>query len=376
LGDQYVIVNSDGSLSVPSPDTVKPEYDPLDYRHLEKITVMTVLDKLEVKDVYTATLRTLTLKNIGSKMLETRYGTFAPAQEITLTFENLTGELPVVHFTNDRGSNETNGRPRYASLYHLFSRYNDLAEKGSDGAELLGNPIPTWVNVPDPSALVEEVGVDTVQADGTTRKEIVFDPTAGVISSGGFQLISPPVGFTTDIRAMLKFYFLLILENQQIPETVWGGEMGQARATSQEQMKTFYQMIEGRRQELEGQAGDPLLGIAPSGGLHALAHIWLRTRALVDPQIVIDALAIEWEELSQIDEALRFEKTKYADQAGLVTKERALALLELVEDPAGEIEQAEKEQAANKDAFDASVDADLNLPDVPANTPEETDNAA
>ncbi len=62
LGDQYVIVNADGSLSVPSPDTVTEEHDPLDYRAVTAVRVETRLGEHTVIDEYRAEGRTLTVQ--------------------------------------------------------------------------------------------------------------------------------------------------------------------------------------------------------------------------------------------------------------------------------------------------------------------------
>src|SRR5690349_17484186 len=45
LGDQYTIINPDGSLSIPSPEQVEPTYDPLDYRRLTRLLVKTKAEK-------------------------------------------------------------------------------------------------------------------------------------------------------------------------------------------------------------------------------------------------------------------------------------------------------------------------------------------
>ncbi len=365
LGDQYVIVNADGSLSIPSPDTVEITYAKLDYRKVILVTITTIFKEVTVTDVYTETERIITIKNTSAQTLDTDYGIIAPSATIEMRYPNLIGLIPVVHFANERGVNETNGRPVYEPLLRLFSRYNDLIEKGSDGAELLSNPIPVWEGLDDPESEKELNTVPTgnyvMDNDGDLTEERVvdFERLNGLFLSGSFNFKSPSNGFTSDILAIMQIFFLLMLENQQIPETVWGGEMGQARATSQEQMKTFYQMIEGRRVELEGIGGDSVLGMQASGGLRELIQIWLMYRALIDPQVIVDAVSIEWDELGQEDEALKFQKVQYADQAGYLTPETSLGLMDLVEDPLTEISNATQGSQSADDLFQQAMIEDL-----------------
>lgn len=149
LGDQYVIVNMDGSLSVPSPDTVEVEYDLTDYRRLRKVTITTKLDKATITDTYTDEMRYLKVKTAAWKETQPD-GTIInhPAVDYPVQqYPNLIGRIPIVHFANERSANETHGHPIYEALRHLFSRYNDLLEKALDGAELMGNPIPTFQGV-------------------------------------------------------------------------------------------------------------------------------------------------------------------------------------------------------------------------------------
>ena len=62
LGDMYIIINLDGSLSMPSPETVDVEYDPLDYRRPLHFRVTTNLSKAVVIDDFDEHGRTMTIK--------------------------------------------------------------------------------------------------------------------------------------------------------------------------------------------------------------------------------------------------------------------------------------------------------------------------
>ena len=367
LGDQYVVVNADGSLSVPSPETVKLEHDPLDYRQVTKATIRTKIDKGEVSDEYTLTERVLTVKSTDAAFLATLTADgweSASKDTVRRTFENLTGRLPVIHFPNDRSANETHGRPMYEGLLHLFERYDGALEKALDGAELMSNPIPVFEGLEDIQETIENNSEPTDETytdqDGNTRSRvrITFDRFATILlgKGGKFQFASPARGFTDDIKSMLKLLFLLILEHVRIPEVVWGGELGQARASASEQMKTFYMHIAGQRLALEGMAGDAVLGVEAQGGLHELLDVWLRTRALVDRRVVVAPLRIKWPALGESDDELNLKWADSMHNRGTITDETFVQMSGRVEDPDAEVAAARKAGADKQDAFDSAVD--------------------
>lgn len=371
LADQYVIVNLDGSISIPSPDTVTVQRDILDYRHVLSVTVTNRLKDVEIQDIYYPDRREIIIKNITDKEITTRYGVIAAKQTEAFIFDNPLGVIPVACFHNRRSSNETNGRVEYAGDMLILSRYDDLSTKTIDAAALMGTPIPTWEGVDvesEKTALETSTGgfVPDENGEYIAEKAVQVDLNGGMFTSGSFSFKSPGNGFTGDIRDTLKLIFLLILEEHGIPESIWGGEMGQARATSVEQMKTFYAMIEGFRLSLEGMF-EPEKGRIE--GMVGLASLWLRMKALTDRRLVVDAIAARWPTLAQSDERLMFEKTKWAVESGMMSDATGLDQLGLVEDAEGEVEraraEAEERNLANQDPFDAAMNADAQADDTP-----------
>lgn len=367
LGDQYVIVNPDGSLSVASPEMVSVEYDKLDYRKPVKYTITSMLDDLEVKDIYTKDTRELVIKNISKDSVTLENGIIIqPKAEITQRFSVLIGRIPVVHLTNDRSGNELYGRPVYEALLPLFSRYNDLLDKALVGTELMGNPIPTLEGMDDVQDTVERNSRDNpdqyTDLDGTLedRPQMILDDESFMIvgKGGQFRFVSPTVGFTEDVRSMLKILFLLMLEYARIPETAWGGEMGQARSTSVEQMKPFHQFIELKRVELERMGGDSSSDNIPQNGLLAILDVWLRMKALTDGKIRVLPTQIKWPDLSLPDEKLNLEKTKFAHESNLVKDSTTLKILNLkgVDDPEAEVNDAKEEADKRRQEFDKQLE--------------------
>lgn len=376
VGDQYVVVNGDGSISVPSPDTVKFEYFDLDYRQPKRATITTKAAGFTATDEYRLDGRTLTIQSANKELIaELLADGYEPVgndgSKVKKDFENLIGRLPVIHFPNDRSTNETHGRPMWEALLHLWARYDALLEKAMDAAEIMSNPIPVFT-LDEVDATVE----GSLAPDGETwiddnganrdRNRIEFDRFAtiflNILEEGTkeeFKLVSPDAGYTDDIKAMLKLLFLLTLEHLRIPEVIWGGELGQARASASEQMKTFYMHIAGERLRLEGEGGDELLRAEARGGIHELMDVWLRTQALVDRKVVVMPVRIDWPALGEADDEMNLKWGQALHQDGTITDETYVEMSGRIEDPAAEVAAAKKQMAENKDTFDEDVDAEL-----------------
>lgn len=325
LGDQYLIVNADGSLSIPSPDTVTVKRDPLNYKRVLAVTIETRLDGYIITDEYRADGRTVTLKR-GNEVVS--------AQQ----YQNLLGVIPVVHIANDRSGNETNGHPVHEELLPLYDQYDDLIYKQLDGAKLLGNPLLTFAGMEDINAVInandpasDETYLDR-DGNEVNRKQLNIDSNAVLLigKGGSASFTSPPVGFTEDTKTALKSLFLLLLDHTGIPEFVWGGEMSSARASSDTQMQQFTKDISAWRQD----AG---------GWIVRLCKLWLATKALTDPQIEVGRLALEWPPLIQEDKEIRLKYIELGRKESLLTDETALGLMDLVDSPADEVKKARGE---------------------------------
>jgi RecB family endonuclease NucS len=324
LGDQYVIVNMDGSLSVPSADTVDPERSPVDYRQLTAVTVTTKTGKVVIIDRYTAVQRTITIKENG--------------QETSMSFDNPIGRIPVVHIAHGRSANETNGHPVHEPLLPLYDQYDDLIYKQLDGAKLLGNPIPTFEGMEDINQVITQNApraADTYQsADGTTetRQQLRVDQNSVVLvgKGGAFSFKGAAVGFTEDTKTALKSLFLLLLDHTGIPEFIWGNEIASGRSSSETQLDQWITDTQARQKDC-------------GGWIIRLCKIWLQVTALVDPRIVLDKLTITWPPLIEEDEDVQLRRIELARRESLLTDKTALELLNLVKDPAKEVEEAQAE---------------------------------
>lgn len=367
LGDQYIIVNPDGSLSIPSPDTVEAKYDEQDYRKLSRVTVTTRFPNRVVTDVYTDTMRTITVEILAHQVKEPN-GTYrhVPASRDSVEYPNLIGRIPVVHFANERSANETHGHPIYEALLHLFSRYNDLLESALEGADLLSKPVPVFEGIKDVEAAKdansEPTGDSYYDEDNDLREDrrIEFNHLSAIfVPEGGSFKWAAPGSFTSDTRELLKLLFLLLLDRSRLPEVVWGNELGQARASSSEQMETFYMYVHGRRVMLEGEGADDVLQAESRGGILELIDIWLNVRSLTDPRIVVAPVTMKWPALGRSASETKLKWVQYLDGKGYITPQTAVREAEIVENADAEVEKAAQMDTPAPDTFDAAMTADL-----------------
>ena len=354
LGDQFIVVNPDGSISVPSPDTVDAQYDPVDYRTLVKATITTKTEKATVVDEYRFDGRTIIIRWADQTMQPQRFD-----------FPNLIGALPIVHFANERGVNETHGRPTAEALYNLTDKYNDMVEKGIGGTELMSNPFPVIEGAEDTDEVLAQNGEQVTEMDSqgnaVQRWYINFKRLTMLVLGKGaaFRLVTPPTGFTEDLRKMLNLLFLLILDYTRIPEVIWGNEMSSSRASAQEQMLTFYQHVEARRVALEGEGADDLLQAEARGGLFQLLDIWLRMKRLTDRRVVVAPTVLVWPELNQKGDDMRLKWTQFLRKESLIPDEETVQQSGLVEDVTATVEKARAEAQARQDEFDKAVDEEI-----------------
>lgn len=335
LGDQWVGVNIDGSLSVPSPDMVEVERDPLDYRHVTAVTITTKTTKATIEDKYTAVDRTITIKMRNPK---------GDTTERSATFPNLIGRIPWVHFAYGRSANETNGHPIHESLLELYDQYDAVIYKTIDGAKLLGNPILAFQGMEDINAVLDANKPATYDTyydkDGNevTHTQLDIDENSIILlgKGGSAGFVSPPVGFSQDTRDTLKSLFLLLLDHTGIPEFIWGNEISSGRSSSETQLTQWVRDIESRQKIATG----PVL---------KLCMIWLQVQALTDPKIVLDKLTAVWPPLLGEDEEEQRKRVELAMKESLLTDETALTLLNLVDDPAEEVKKAKEEADARRE---------------------------
>ena len=350
LGDAYVVVNADGSLSMASPDTVEILRDPLT-NEVYGYRISTVLEAVTVIDEYRLDGRTVTFQKMSGVRL---FGTEQVMQSQSITYPNLIGMLPVIHLPNDRESNEVYGHPMYEALLTLFGRYDDVIQKTADGVEIMGRPIPVAEGLEDPEEAMRVNSTRSEQvrdADGVEHSVPVVDfedLTMLWLGQGGSFKFAAPGSFSEDSLNVLKMYFYLMSEHTGIPVWAWGvevaGGIGGDSVTAQ--MPAFIRYLKGRRTQTQK-------------AVKRLVEVWLAYKRLVEPVAAVESFKVVWPELEQQNEDIQLKKVQQASLDGLVTKETELRLLDLVDDPASEVEQAAAEAETELEQENARLDAEL-----------------
>lgn len=326
LGDQYPIVNADLSFSVPTPDIVKWTTNELSPTELVSVELISRTLKYQISDLYTTTKRTITVKQLGKIISLTEY-------------DNLIGEIPIVHVTNGQGANEQFGHSIHEALLPLYDLYDDTQLKQAAGAKILGNPILAFTglkNMKQVRDANQPSAIETyIDKDGRTivRDQFKVDQNSVLLigEGGDAKFLAPPIGFTNDTRNTLESLFLLLIYHVGIPAFVWGAEMASARASSETQLGQWVHDIEGIQQNV-------------SVWLVKLAKIWLKYKALSDHKIKLDLpISTKWKPLVTVDENIILKRLQFAKDHGLITSETCLRLLQLVDNPKEESELGSKE---------------------------------
>jgi hypothetical protein len=355
LGDQYVVINADSSFSLASPETVTVEYSPADYRIPVRYIIRSKLERAIVTDVYTAERRSTLIHYLDGR------------PDVINHYENLLHEIPIVHFANDRSTNEIYGRPIYEAALPLMSRYDDLLQKTMQGVEIVANPIPTFEGMAD---IQETVNANLSKADENytgiageteTREVLNFDrmPAIFVGQGGSFAFKSPNSGFTTDITNTLNHLFTLLLQHVRIPQFVWGGQMTGSRSSTESQLPPFVEEIKYRRLQLTGATEDPEVGIAARGGFSELFSKWLRMRALLNPGIMVAPVEIQWPTISTVNEMVRLQYMVALLQAGLLSPKTAIEVSGLVNDAELELSKVQHTLPPDFSKYEDRIDTDL-----------------
>jgi hypothetical protein len=347
LGNSYLVINADGTLTLVPAAMVDIETNPLNFRELTKVTIKTLDQEngVTIEDEYTATQRTIRVRQSSSR---DRTRNQVSREQ---TFPNTIGRIPVIHFANDRTANEALGRPYFEPLLTLFAEYDDVIRKGLDGVKIMGNPIPVVSGVQDAGSVQADFNQYSQTHDdhrGVSQNNDVAElsPTEIFFTSGSFDFKAPG-NFTPNTTDMLKKLFQVMLQHSQIPEWAWGGAISSSMASVQAQMPAFVKFINGRRRKIEQN-------------LKEVLEIYLAVIAQFTPGIVLpDNLKLEWSELVPDDKDIQLKWVQFLRADGSMTRETALRLSDTVENVSDEVANAQAEHEADEAKAQANIEAEL-----------------
>lgn len=334
LGDSYLVLNGDRTLTIVPPHVVVPivsddDYsDVIGWRITEKFKHPTETGKTQVIiDEYTPGLRVRIIEVDG-------------IERSRQTFRNNLTVVPVIHLPNLQSADEMFGRPEGEALVPALQAYGEIFDAAINGNIRQGRPTPVISKMGSISQVAQfwrRFGrTETKELpDGTTEStEVVDFDSDQLLTLGGeseFDWKSPN-SFSQDTETLLGLIFYLVLQHTEIPEFVWGNAIGSSKASAESQLAPFVRWIEKKR---------------------ALAQKWLTELLTVvievlrnsDPALeAADDLKIEWEALTERDGRLTLDTIVWAHNRGLLTNETALRLAPVsVDDPRLEVMKGRKE---------------------------------
>lgn len=372
LGDYYLVMNADRSVTVVPPNVVSPLVDETNFG---RITGWVIEEKyphptqpgrsMTIRDEYTATRRIRTARVNGATLR-------------TEVFPNPTGRIPVIHVPNAKAGDETFGRPEGEALVTLLQKYGEVLEAATEGNIKQGRPTPTIEGFTDNQSLntfwEHNAKRETHElSDGTTQVEeyIEFDSDKVMtLSGGGTFNYKSPQPFIGETERLLQLFYYLYLEHIELPEWVLGSAIASSHASAETQVEPLVKFVEKKRTVAEGWIRElALLALALIGVVE------------VGAQTLADDMEIRWADLTNKDGALTLSTITWALEQGLIDQETALRLMPVeVENPQETLAKARKEKEERQQEFQDMQDANIaraeergnqrdNAPDAPEAIP-------
>lgn len=334
LGDCYLVVNADLSVTILPPNVVTPLYAETDFSQLvgwrieENYPDFSIpSSRMTIVDEYIGKWRTRTFLKDGTVVSgPTRY-------------RNPIGMLPVVHVANLFGSDEIFGRPEGHALPPVLQRYGDILETALKGNIRQGRPTPVIEKMGTAEQVRkfwEKFGRRETQTlpDGTVESVDVidFDPDQLLTLGGESQFnYKSPGSFGADAQILLQILYYLIIEHTEVPEFVWGGAIGASKASADSQLEPFLKWLEKKR------------GYAESW-MVALARVVLAYMEILDTKIKVEEPTFEWRSITSENGQIAVNAITWAYAAGIMDEETALTHLPLhIADPRAVLKKARAE---------------------------------
>ncbi len=359
LGDCYVLVNADLSLTILPPQVVMPILAKDDYSRVIGYRVTEVyqnpytFSKMTIQNDYTATERVRTV-SVDADGVENGVYKRQTNTIKTQTFRNLTGKIPIIPIAYDAGADERYGHPVAEALLHALNRYDDVFEYAIAGNKRQGRPTPVISKMGDVDQIDKFWALfgkteKYVDAEGKEQTQNVLDFDADqVLTLGGDAEFDwkAPGSFTSDTQNLLELLFYLILQHSEIPEFVWGNAIASSKASAESQMPPFVRFIEKKQGQITRWLGAVLEVVV------AIIRTY-ETGIRED-----DKVTIGWMPLTNADGALTLQAVQLGLDRGLIDTETALKLMPLdIEKPSEVLMKAKAEEAERAEEYDRRQEA-------------------
>ncbi len=344
LGDFFIVVNADLTITLITPDIVEPIVAEDNYSQVIGWRITQRFDHptefgrymIEINE-YTATERVRRVQ-------------FEKGDEQIATYPNLIGVVPVVHIPNNVQSNEVWGKPEAAALVGspkgLLHRYGEILDAGTDGNLHQGRSTPVvkfktaagmqaFFNTYGETTVDEETGEESTYLDWDSDK-------LTALVDGEFTWESPSA-FVGETEKLLAILYWIMIEHLELPEFVMGTAIASSKASAETQMPIFAQYIQKKRGQI-------------TGWMLQLAEVVARMTGLLEGMAVGD-ISIVWDSLTDADGKLTLEALQWAYGEGLIDKETALMLAPLpIEDVQEVLRKAGAEQEEREESMEVEME--------------------
>jgi hypothetical protein len=345
LGDMYIVLNADLTMTAISPDVVFPIIDESDYSKIVGWGVEQVYVhpndptlKMYITELFYPTTR---IRYKSSEPIDV-YAQPPPGGSVLdrQVFNNYLDDLPILHLAANRKPNELFGHPDAEALLPLLNEYNEVLLAGLTGNKRQGRPTPTIEGLGDAATVQQFQATYGTQrtetdADGTvhTYWDYAFDADQLMIlgGTGKFEYKSPAL-FAQDTEKFLGLLFYILVQNAEIPEFAFGTAIEGSKASAEVQVDPFVRYIERQQKIVEKWFRKLILMV-------------LQYAKLYDRRIKIETdFKISWKPVTNTEGMLILAAANAALQAGAVDRLTFLKALPLnIENPTQAVADAEAE---------------------------------
>lgn len=363
LGDGYLIVNPDTSITSVSPSCVFPI---LDQQDLSKQIGWVVIQ--EFTDGQSTSTRKQLIRDEfiydNEQYRRTRTITEDGKRDRVERFSLPLSRVPIIHIANNPSENEMFGRPEGEALIQLLHRYGSLLDAALDGNEKQGRPTPVF------SSLGSQREVDAFwkrhgtlissepDEDGTVEQYYVlnFDSDRAITLGGNAKFSwESPGSASQDTETLLGILFYLYVQHGEMPEWVLGNAITGSKASAEVQVDPLVFFIGMKR-------------LFAEPWLHDLVTVACEMMSLSEPFMANDpeeVVEIVWPVLTRKDGQLILQSTQWAYDKRIIQKTTALDHLPIdVSDTdeeirlAGEEERPELEDATQMQVINQRMNED------------------
>lgn len=265
--------------------------------------------------------------------------------------------IPVIEFNQSVLSDDLAGYGDTSGIIPLIGAYHQILENAIDSNIYNGRPTMIFKGLSNSAKFINQMYGEIDINSGDTIQQGFYDVFGSYYLEGDADvkyLAGPEVA--AEAKELLKLLFYICLQVSGVPEWSLGAQMNTTYASTKMQSIPLAQKIESKRNDIK----DSLVELH-----NVIAHIY----EVMDNKKYSTYLATpSWSETMPDDKAYLIQAVELGIQSGLLSKETALQLLDIVDDPTSEIEKYKKEYPEIiKQQQELGVMTNLNKPTTEVN---------